>query len=144
MADHIIDPKEPISIARDAYERLDPLRRAVADVMMAQGKCRIDEGDANLQTDGWTLGTLTIAGGDVQKLLRGHTVGVNFVQQPPSGWKPFAGYAGTAWLSFPRAVIHVRLNDRQMSTPLDWVRQTAREPNIDAGEDQTRITIPGP
>jgi len=33
--------------------------------------------------DGWTLGTLVIAAADVPKMLNGHAVNVQFVQERP-------------------------------------------------------------
>jgi len=38
----------------------------------------------SLTVDGWTLGTLVIAAADVPKMLNGHAVNVQFVQERPT------------------------------------------------------------
>ena len=101
-----------------------------------------------VQVDGWTLGTLVIAAADVPKLLNGHAVNVQFVQQRP-GREPFIGYAGTARISRSGKAINVRIESRMMTAPLKAVqkvitgqqlaaRLSAPAPIIDADEEQSR------
>lgn len=68
-----------------------------------------------VQVDGWTLGTLVIAAGNVSNLLNGHAVEVNFVQQRP-GREIYIGYAGTARLSSPAPIIDA---DAVQRKPID-------------------------
>ncbi len=97
-----------------------------------------------VQADGWTLGTLVIAAADVPKLLNGHAVDVQFVQERPDR-EVFIGYAGTARLSRSGKAVNIRIESRLMTAPLKAVekvitgkRQTARisSPIIDADKAQ--------
>ena len=101
-----------------------------------------------VQADGWTLGTLVIAAADVPKLLNGHTVDVQFVQERP-GHEVFIGYAGTARISRSGKAVNVRIESRLMTVPRKAVeavvsgkRATARlsapAPIIDADEEQRK------
>jgi len=91
-----------------------------------------------VQVEGWTLGTLVIAAGDVPKLLRGRTVDVNFVQQRP-GREPFIGYAGTAVLSRSGKAINVRIEARLMTAPLKQVQRVLTGQQLAA-----RLSSPAP
>jgi hypothetical protein len=64
-----------------------------------------------VQVDGWKLGELVIAAADVPKMLNGHAVDVNFVQQRP-GREVYIGYAGTARLSRSGKAVNIRLESR--------------------------------
>ena len=101
-----------------------------------------------VQADGWTLGTLVIAAADVPKLLNGHAVDVQFVQERP-GHEVFIGYAGTARISRSGRAVNVRIESRLMTAPLKAVqkvitgqqiaaRLSAPAPIIDADEEQRR------
>lgn len=101
-----------------------------------------------VQVDGWTLGSLVIAAGNVSNLLNGHAVDVNFVQDRP-GREVYIGYAGTARLSRSGKAINVRIESRMMTAPLEQVEQvvtgqrkaarlSAPAPIIDADREQSR------
>ena len=101
-----------------------------------------------VQVDGWRLGTLVIAAADVPKLLNGHAVDVQFVQERP-GHEVFIGYAGTARISRSGKAVNVRIESRLMTVPLAAVeavvsgkRATARvsapAPIIDADKEQRK------
>ena len=101
-----------------------------------------------VQADGWTLGTLVIAAADVPKMLNGHAVDVQFVQERP-GREVFIGYAGTARISRSGRAVNVRIESRLMTAPLAQVqkvitgqqlaaRLSAPAPIIDADEEQRR------
>lgn len=91
-----------------------------------------------VQVDGWTLGTLVIAAGNVSNLLNGHAVEVNFVQQRP-GREAYIGYAGTARLSRSGKAINVRIESRMMTAPLKAVQQVV------AGQrSAARLSAPAP
>jgi hypothetical protein len=77
-----------------------------------------------VQVDGWKLGVLIIGAREVQDLLAGHTVEVNFVQQRP-GRDPFIGYAGVAQLSRSGRAVNVRLEGKMMTAPLREVQAVA-------------------
>jgi len=98
--------------------------------------------------DGWQLGELVIAAADVPKLLNGHAVDVQFVQERP-GREVFIGYAGTARISRSGRAVNVRIESRLMTAPLAQVRKvlsgqqlaarlSAPAPIIDADEEQRR------
>jgi hypothetical protein len=98
--------------------------------------------------DGWRLGTLVIAAGDISKLLSGDEVTVNFVQERP-GREVFIGYAGTARISRSGRAVNVRIESRLMSAPLAAVqkvlsgqqlaaRLSAPAPVIDADREQAK------
>jgi len=101
-----------------------------------------------VQVDGWTLGSLVIAAGNVSNLLNGHAVDVNFVQGRP-GREVYIGYAGTARISRSGKAINVRIESRMMTAPLEQVEQvvtgqrkaarlSAPAPIIDADREQSR------
>jgi len=101
-----------------------------------------------VQVDGWTLGSLVIAAADVPKLLNGHAVDVQFVQERP-GREVFVGRAGTARISRSGKAVNVRIESRLMTAPLKAVqkvlsgqqiaaRLSAPAPIIDADEEQSR------
>jgi hypothetical protein len=94
------------------------------------------------------LGSLVIGAADVPKMLNGHVVNVQFVQQRP-GREPFIGYAGTARISRSGKAVNVRIESRLMTAPLAQVRKvlsgqqlaarlSAPAPIIDADEEQSR------
>ena len=75
-----------------------------------------------VQADGWTLGTLVIAAADVPKLLNGHAVDVQFVQERP-GREVFVGRAGTARISRSGKAVNVRIEGQTYTSPIAQVRQ---------------------
>jgi len=91
-----------------------------------------------LQVDGWTLGTLVIAAGNVSNLLNGHAVEVNFVQQRP-GREIYIGYAGTARLSRSGRAINVRIESRMMTASLEQVQQV-----VTGQRKAARLSSPSP
>ena len=89
-----------------------------------------------------------IAAADVPKLLNGHAVDVQFVQERP-GHEVFIGYAGTARISRSGKAVNVRIESRLMTAPLKTVqkvlsgqqlaaRLSAPAPIIDADREQSR------
>ena len=101
-----------------------------------------------VQVDGWRLGELVIAAGDIPKLLNGHAVDVQFVQERP-GREVFVGRAGSARISRSGKAVNVRIESRLMTAPLKAVekvitgqqlaaRLSAPPPIIDADEEQSR------
>jgi hypothetical protein len=99
-----------------------------------------------VQVDGWKLGELVIAAADVPKMLNGHAVDVQFVQERP-GREVFVGHAGTARISRSGRAVNVRIESRLMSAPLAAVqkvlsgqqlaaRLSAPAPIIDADREQ--------
>ena len=91
-----------------------------------------------VQADGWTLGTLVIAAADVPKMLNGHAVDVQFVQERP-GREVFIGYAGTATLSRSRKAVNIRLESRFMTVP-----RKALEAVVEGKRKSARISSPTP
>ncbi|WP_214084027.1 hypothetical protein [Methanoculleus sp.] len=91
-----------------------------------------------VQVDGWTLGTLVIAAGDISKLLKGRAVNVNFVQQRP-GREAFVGYAGTAVLSRSGRAVNVKIEARLMTAPLAQVQKVLAGQQLAA-----RLSSPAP
>ncbi len=101
-----------------------------------------------VQVDGWKLGQLVIAAADVPKMLNGHAVDVQFVQERPDR-EPFIGNAGTAVLSRSRKAINVRIESRLMTAPIKQVqkvlsgqqlaaRLSSPPPVIDADREQAK------
>ena len=101
-----------------------------------------------VQVDGWRLGELVIAAGDIPKLLNGHAVDVQFVQERP-GREVFVGRAGSARISRSGKAINVRIESRMMTAPLKAVqkvlsgqqiaaRLSAPAPIIDADREQAK------
>jgi len=101
-----------------------------------------------VQVDGWKLGELVIAAADVPKMLNGHAVDVQFVQERP-GREVFVGHAGSAALSRSGKAINVRIESRMMTAPLEQVEQvvtgqrkaarlSAPAPIIDADREQAK------
>ena len=101
-----------------------------------------------VQVDGWKLGELVIAAADVPKMLNGHAVDVQFVQERPDR-EVFVGHAGSARISRSGRAVNVRIESRLMSAPLAAVqkvlsgqqlaaRLSAPAPIIDADEEQRR------
>ncbi|PKL57412.1 MAG: hypothetical protein CVV35_00350 [Methanomicrobiales archaeon HGW-Methanomicrobiales-6] len=112
------------------------------------GKIQKDHAALRVVMDGWRLGTLVIAAGDISKLLSGDEVTVNFVQERP-GREVFIGYAGTARISRSGRAVNVRIESRLMSAPLAAVqkvlsgqqlaaRLSAPAPVIDADREQAK------
>ncbi|WP_214084219.1 hypothetical protein [Methanoculleus sp.] len=91
-----------------------------------------------VQVDGWTLGTLVIAAGDISKLLKGRAVNVNFVQQRP-GREAYIGYAGTAMLSRSGRAVNVKIEARLMTAPLKQVQKVLAGQQLAA-----RLSSPAP
>ena len=91
-----------------------------------------------VQVDGWKLGKLVIAAADVPKLLNGHAVDVQFVQERP-GHEVFIGYAGTARISRSGKAVNIRIEARLMTAPLKAVEK------VIAGEQAAaRLSSPAP
>ena len=101
-----------------------------------------------VQVDGWQLGQLVIAAADVPKLLNGHAVDVQFVQERPDR-EVFVGRAGSARISRSGKAVNIRIEARLMTAPLKAVqkvitgqqlaaRLSAPAPIIDADEEQRR------
>ncbi len=88
------------------------------------GKIEKAHNALSLSLDGWTLGTLVIAAGDVQQLLSGRKVDIHFVQQHP-GRDPFIGYAGVAQLSRSGRAVNVWIEGKMMTAPLREVQAVA-------------------
>ena len=86
------------------------------------GKIQKRHDALQVQVDGWKLGELVIAAADVPKLLNGHAVDVQFVQQRP-GREPFIGYAGTARISRSGKAVNVRIEGQTYTSPIAQVRQ---------------------
>jgi len=112
------------------------------------GMIQKDHAALRVAVDGWKLGTLVIAAGDVSKMLNGDEVTVNFVQQRP-GREVYIGYAGTARLSRSGKAVNVKIEARRMSAPLAQVqkviagqqlaaRLSAPAPVIDADREQAK------
>ena len=91
-----------------------------------------------VQVDGWKLGELVIAAADVPKMLNGHAVDVQFVQERP-GREVFIGYAGTATLSRSGKAVNVRIESRLMTAPLAAVQKVIAGQQIAA-----RLSAPAP
>ena len=91
-----------------------------------------------VQVDGWQLGQLVIAAADVPKMLNGHTVNVQFVQQRP-GREPFIGYAGTARISRSGKAVNVRIESRFMTVP-----RKALEAVVEGKRKSARLSAPAP
>ena len=101
-----------------------------------------------VQVDGWKLGELVIAAADVPKMLNGHAVDVQFVQERPDR-EVFVGHAGSARISRSGRAVNVRIESRLMSAPLAAVqkvlsgqqlaaRLSAPTPVIDADREQAK------
>jgi hypothetical protein len=91
-----------------------------------------------VQVDGWKLGELVIAAADVPKMLNGHAVDVNFVQQRP-GREVYIGYAGTARLSRSGKAVNIRLESRFMTVP-----RKAVEAVVEGKRKSARVSSPTP
>jgi hypothetical protein len=91
-----------------------------------------------VQVDGWQLGQLVIAAADVPKMLNGHAVDVQFVQERPDR-EVFIGYAGTATLSRSGKAVNVRIESRLMTAPLKAVQKVIAGQQIAA-----RLSVPAP
>jgi hypothetical protein len=96
--------------------------------------------------NGWTLGRLVVAAGDVSKLLRGAEVEVSFVQERDNG-EVFVGYAGRArpsrsgkaitfWIEGHMATVPRRGLEAVVSGKLEKARLSAPAPIIDADRVQ--------
>jgi len=101
-----------------------------------------------VQVDGWKLGELVIAAADVPKMLNGHAVDVQFVQERPDR-EVFVGHAGSARISRSGRAVNVWIESRLMSAPLAQVqkvlsgqqlaaRLSAPAPVIDADREQAK------
>ena len=91
-----------------------------------------------VRVDGWKLGELVIAAADVPKMLRGHAVDVQFVQERPDR-EVFVGHAGTARISRSGKAVNIRIEARLMTAPLAAVEK------VIAGEQAAaRLSSPAP
>jgi len=102
------------------------------------GKIQKHHDALQVQVDGWRLGELVIAAADVPKMLNGHTVNVQFVQQRP-GREPFIGYAGTARISRSGKAVNVRIESRFMTVP-----RKALEAVVEGKRKSARLSAPAP
>lgn len=101
------------------------------------GKITQDHRALRVDVDGWSLGTLVIAAGDVPKLLSGRVVDVVFVQR--RGEEVFVGHAGSAVLSRSHKAVNVRIESRFTTAPLKAVEK------VIAGEQAAaRLSAPAP
>ena len=91
-----------------------------------------------VQVDGWQLGQLVIAAADVPKMLNGHAVDVQFVQERPDR-EGCIGYAGTATLSRSGKAVNVRIESRLMTAPRKAVQKVIAGQQIAA-----RLSVPAP
>lgn len=91
-----------------------------------------------VRVDGWQLGQLVIAAGDIPKMLSGRVVDVRFVQERPDR-EVFIGYAGTATLSRSGKAVNVRIESRLMTAPLAAVQKVIAGQQIAA-----RLSSPAP
>ena len=112
------------------------------------GKIQKHHDALQVRVDGWKLGELVIAAADVPKMLNGHAVDVQFVQERPDR-EVFIGYAGTAQLSRSGKAVNVKIEARLMTAPLKAVekviagqqlaaRLSAPAPIIDADREQAK------
>ena len=102
------------------------------------GKIQKHHDALQVRVDGWKLGELVIAAADVPKMLRGHAVDVQFVQERP-GREVFIGYAGTARISRSGKAVNIRIEARLMTAPLKAVEK------VIAGEQAAaRLSSPAP
>jgi len=112
------------------------------------GEVRRDHQALALDVNGWTLGRLVVAAGDVSKLLRGAEVEVSFVQERDNG-EVFVGYAGRArpsrsgkaitfWIEGHMATVPRRGLEAVVSGKLEKARLSAPAPVIDADTEQAR------
>lgn len=112
------------------------------------GKIQKHHDALQVQVDGWQLGELVIAAADVPKMLNGHAVDVQFVQERPDR-EVFVGHAGTARISRSGKAVNIRIEARLMTAPLKAVqkvitgqqlaaRLSSPAPIIDADEEQRR------
>ena len=92
----------------------------------------------SLTVDGWKLGELVIAAADVPKMLNGHAVNVQFVQERPDR-EVFIGYAGTARLSRSGKAVNIRLESRFMTVP-----RKALEAVVEGKRKSARLSAPAP
>ena len=102
------------------------------------GRITRDRHALRVEIDGWQLGQLVIAAADVPKMLNGHTVNVQFVQQRP-GREPFIGYAGTARISRSGKAVNVRIESRFMTVP-----RKALEAVVEGKRKSARLSAPAP
>jgi len=102
------------------------------------GKIEKDHAALRVDLDGWRLGELVIAAGDIPKLLSGRVVDVQFVQERP-GREVFIGHAGTAQLSRSGKAVNVKIEARLMTAPIKAVQK------VIAGDQMAaRLSSPGP
>ena len=99
-----------------------------------------------LDVDGWTLGRIVVAAGDVAALLNGREVDLHFVQNNP-GREAFIGFAGRAKPSRSGRAINFWMSGQLYTTPRAQIeavatgrRRAARvstpAPIIDADREQ--------
>ena len=102
------------------------------------GKIQKHHDALQVQVDGWKLGELVIAAADVPKMLNGHAVDVQFVQERPDR-EVFVGHAGSARISRSGRAVNVRIEARLMTAPLAAVEK------VIAGEQAAaRLSSPAP
>ncbi|NLB00637.1 MAG: hypothetical protein GX837_06705 [Methanomicrobiales archaeon] len=112
------------------------------------GEVRRDHQALALNVDGWTLGRLVVAAGDVSKLLKGAEVEVSFLQQREDG-EVFVGYAGRArpsrsgkafcfYVEGHMATVPRRALEAVVSGSRPAARVSSPAPVIDADQEQAK------
>lgn len=86
------------------------------------GKIQKHHDALQVQVDGWKLGELVIGAADVSKMLNGHAVDVQFVQERPDR-EVFVGHAGSAVLSRSGRAVNIRIEARLMTAPVKAVQK---------------------
>ena len=86
----------------------------------------------------WTLGSLVIGAHEVERLLAGATVQVNFVQQRGDR-EPFIGSAGAAKISRSGKAINIWLEGHLMTAPLQQVRAV-----LEGAQQAATVSKPAP
>lgn len=102
------------------------------------GTVEKDHRALSLDLDGWTLGRLVIAAGDVQALLAGREVDIHFVQEHPDR-DPFIGHAGRARPSRSGNAITVWVEGRMATVP-----RKALEAVVSGKRESARLSSPTP
>lgn len=114
------------------------------------GEVRKDHHALALNVQGWELGRLVVAAGDVPALLNGAEVEVSFIQERDDG-EVFVGHAGRARPSRSGRAVTLWIEGQIYTSPIAQVRQVvagtrqaalvsrpADSPIIDADQEQRK------